>query len=260
MDYKDIKEQLSSLNDVTLSRDTEERIRQNIQQEIVRHRNKRKRNWNLNRLGGAFASVAAVTILAVGYFSVTHMKGAGNSTQFLPGRSTTAQQPSANPTTSQQNSFSNPSKAQNAPSSSSNAQNKPANSAVSTNKTPNSTSAQSVAHLVQASYTKSEQAKMLSVAQAVGVTGYVPTKLLSGDSFVLVKNGGKGTLIIDYHSMWLIETNQPQTPPNQQTNRAIQLGQTYITVQNMQTSEPSLDANVQAIMNSFVPVSQLSVK
>ncbi|QSO48441.1 hypothetical protein [Alicyclobacillus mengziensis] len=260
MDYENIKEQLSSLNEVTLSNDAEERIRQNLQQEIVKHRGKRKRSLNLNRLGGAFASVAAVAILAVGYFSVTYMKGAGNSTGLFSGRSTTAQQPSANATTPQQNSYSNPSKAQNAPSSSSNAQNKPANSAVSSNKPSNSTSNSSVSQIAGATYTKAQKSQMLSVAQAVGVTGYVPTKLLPGDSFVLVKNGGKGTLIIDYHSMWLIETNQPQTPPKQNTNRAIQLGQTYITVQNMQTSEPSLDANVQAIMNSFVPVSQLSVK
>lgn len=231
MDYSDIKEKLSSLNDVSLSQPAEERIRQNIQQEIVRYRDKGKRGWRLNRLGGVFASVAAVVLVAVGYFGVTHNKGTRISSPFPSGQSTTARQHAVNVTTPQQNTSSNSSKVPNA--------------------TP---------QLIQATYTKAEQTQMLSVAQAVGVTGYVPTKILSGDSYMFVKNGGTGTLIIDYHSMWLIETNQPQTPTQQTTNRALKMGKTYITVQNMRANEPLLDANVQAIMNSFVPVSQLSVK
>lgn len=259
MDYKDIKEQLSSLNEVSLSRDAEEQIRQNIQQEIKRSRGKRKRSWTRNRLGGAFASIAAVAILVIGSFSVAHMKTGGHS-QLLRGRSTTAQQSFSNAPTPQQNTFSSSSQVQSAPSSSSNAQNGPASPPVSGGKASSTTGSTVVVPLVPATYTKAEQSQMLSTAQAVGVTGFVPTQLLPGDSYLLVKNGGKGILIIDYHTMWLVETNQPQTPTKQKTNRAFKLGQTYITVQNMQASEPSLDANIQAIMNSFVPVAKLSVK
>lgn len=62
-------------------------------------------------------------------------------------------------------------------------------------------------------YSSQQKTQINKVAKQVGVHPVVATKGLSDDHLTIIKNGGKGTLILDYVNFWVIESNQPLSYP-----------------------------------------------
>lgn len=145
---------------------------------------------------------------------------------------------------------------------------------------PNSTTAaqgqgQNQISTAAVSYTHSQLSQIQQTAQAVGVTASIPYQGMSGDALTIVKNGGKGNLILDYKNIWVIESTSPIGQPSGITTQSsitvggkaatymantqnsflsFQRGNTYIMIENLMPGNPISQQNMQAIGASFQPV------
>ncbi|GEO28002.1 hypothetical protein AAC03nite_37870 [Alicyclobacillus acidoterrestris] len=125
------------------------------------------------------------------------------------------------------------------------------------------------------SYTHSQLSQIQQTAQAVGVSASIPSQGTPGDVLTIVKNGGKGNLILDYTNIWVIESASPIEQPfgittlsnitvggqaatymanTQNSFLRFQRGNTYIMIENLVSGNPISQQNMQAIGASFQPV------
>ncbi|QQE78792.1 hypothetical protein [Alicyclobacillus sp. SO9] len=65
-------------------------------------------------------------------------------------------------------------------------------------------------------YTKQTLQTIQGTATQSGVLMYLPHKVLPDGKVTVVKNGGKGSAILDFNRIWIIESSQPISPPQSQ--------------------------------------------
>ncbi|WDL96017.1 hypothetical protein [Alicyclobacillus sp. ALC3] len=94
----------------------------------------------------------------------------------------------------------------------------------------NRTAASEQSHLtVPIHYTSAQLQRVKKVAQAVGVTAWIPHQGLAGDTLTLVKNNGKGILVLDYKHFWITERTSP--PPSSSPQGRTKT--THLTIHNV---------------------------
>lgn len=121
-------------------------------------------------------------------------------------------------------------------------------------------------------YTQTELGQIKQTAQTVGVAASIPYQGMPGDVLTIVKNGGKGNLILDYKNIWVIESTSPIGQPTDITTQSsvtvdghaamymvggqnsflsFQSRSTYITIENLTPGNPISQQNMQTIGASF---------
>lgn len=128
---------------------------------------------------------------------------------------------------------------------------------------------------VPISYKTAQLTQINQVASAVGVTPMIPSQGQQGDVLTIIKNGGKGNLILDYKTFWIIESTTPISEPQGMTTRkTISVGAQsgtyfsnsknsflyfhnngiYVAIQGLQVGKRVSEQNLQAIATSFKSV------
>lgn len=98
-------------------------------------------------------------------------------------------------------------------------------------------------------YTSPQLQQVTSAAQAVGVTPWMPQRGLADDTLTIVKNGGKGILILDYKNIWVIEQTSPPASPQGVPKT------THLTIHNVPAKYIIVD-NQSGQPNSFLEFQQ----
>lgn len=226
--YDDIKKRLSPLNEITMSAETEQKIKNAIHYAAQAYRDGKRapvRVKGLNWIGSVSAMAAAV-VAAAGMVIVLHTRASERA----------------------------------------------ANTSAAMNHTARNTTGIDSTAPIQ--YTPAQLTNVGVVAKDVGVSAWIPSRGLPGDTLTVVKNGGN-QLILDYHHIWLIESNQAIANPAGITHRQsvdvgrhsgtfmvagnntfldFREGTTYIQIENLTPDEPISLTDMKNTAESFRPI------
>ena len=122
-------------------------------------------------------------------------------------------------------------------------------------------------------YTSVQMTQIKQVANAVGVVPMVPSQGQQGDVLTIIKNGGKGQLILDYKTFWIMERSSPISDISRNpTRKTIHVGSqtatylpansflyfenngTYFAIQSLKVGVKISEQNLRAIAESLQPV------